>query len=406
MNNVTATSDAGAGSGPSDTEPRSYFTNLVIRWTFAADINATQAADAQFQSLESALESADGDIRDAMHLMMHQTGNTATSAASDLLASAQSGVEVDKQAKLLRTALSTYASAMDVVRSRYEELMSEAIMNRVMVSGDYRSCTLHVEYDESDPFAPYFESLKGKVQTIESLYKLAEKEFADALGKVNTNDLVQLANEGVDYTKSSLIPSSDNYFWTGIGPLSAWTELGGNSAHGARSWWHRAKYKEPKNFANLSPWKRFTAKGDLSNYTMYGKNVAGNTSRFAEKIAGAAGKASKVLGPAAAFADAGLTAYDSYRSDSINYPKMGEGEKIARAGVKGSLSAGGAFVGAKFGAEGGAAIGGCVGGPVGAVVGGFAGGLIGGFAGSKLGQSFGDWTNRNITKPFAKWWNS
>ena len=332
MNNVTATSDAGAGSGPAGAELGHK--SITLSWKFTANINATQAADAQFQSLESALESADGDIRDALHLMMHQTGNTATSAASDLLASAQSGVEVDKQAKLLRTALSTYASAMDVVRSRYEELMSEAIMNRVMVSGDYRSCTLHVEYDESDPFAPYFESLKGKVQTIESLYKLAEKEFADALGKVNTNDLVQLANEGVDYTKSSLIPSSDNYFWTGIGPLSAWTELGGNSAHGARSWWHRAKYKEPKNFAKLSPWKRFTAKGDLSNYTMYGKNVAGNTSRFAEKIAGAAGKASKVLGPAAAFADAGLTAYDSYRSDSINYPKMGEGEKIARAGVK------------------------------------------------------------------------
>lgn len=404
MNNVTATSDAGAASGSAGGELGHK--SITLSWKFTANINATQAADAQFQSLESALESADGDIRDALHLMMHQTGDTATSAASDLLASAQSGVEVDKQAKLLRTALSTYASAMDVVRSRYEGLMSEASMNRVTVSGDYRSCTLHVAYDESDPCAPYYESLEAKVQTIENRYKLAEKEFADALGKVNTNELVQLFNEGVDYTKSSLIPSSDDRLLTSIGPLSAWIDLGGNSAHGARSWWHRAKYKEPKNFAKLSPWKRFTAKGDLSNYTMYGKNVAGNTSRFAEKIAGAAGKASKVLGPAAAVADGGLTAYDSYQSDSINYPKMGEGEKIARAGVKGVSSAGLALAGAKFGAEGGAAIGACVGGPVGAVVGGFAGGLIGGFAGSKIGQASGDWINRNLTKPFAKWWNS
>lgn len=404
MNNVTATSDAGAASGSAGAELGHK--SITLSWKFTANINATQAADAQFQSLESALESADGDIRDALHLMMHQTGDTATSAASDLLASAQSGVEVDKQAKLLRTALSTYASAMDVVRSRYEGLMSEASMNRVTVSGDYRSCTLHVAYDESDPCAPYYESLEAKVQTIENRYKLAEKEFADALGKVNTNELVQLFNEGVDYTKSSLIPSSDDRLLTSIGPLSAWIDLGGNSAHGARSWWHRAKYKEPKNFAKLSPWKRFTAKGDLSNYTMYGKNVAGNTSRFAEKIAGAAGKASKVLGPAAAVADGGLTAYDSYQSDSINYPKMGEGEKIARAGVKGVSSAGLALAGAKFGAEGGAAIGACVGGPVGAVVGGFAGGLIGGFAGSKIGQASGDWINRNLTKPFAKWWNS
>lgn len=404
MNNVTATSDAGAASGSAGAELGHK--SITLSWKFTANINATQAADAQFQSLESALESADGDIRDALHLMMHQTGDTATSAASDLLASAQSGVEVDKQAKLLRTALSTYASAMDVVRSRYEGLMSEASMNRVTVSGDYRSCTLHVAYDESDPCAPYYESLEAKVQTIENRYKLAEKEFADALGKVNTNELVQLFNEGVDYTKSSLIPSSDDRLLTSIGPLSAWIDLGGNSAHGARSWWHRAKHKEPKNFAKLSPWKRFTAKGDLSNYTMYGKNVAGNTSRFAEKIAGAAGKASKVLGPAAAVADGGLTAYDSYQSDSINYPKMGEGEKITRAGVKGVSSAGLALAGAKFGAEGGAAIGACVGGPVGAVVGGFAGGLIGGFAGSKIGQASGDWINRNLTKPFAKWWNS
>lgn len=101
-----------------------------------------------------------------------------------------------------------------------------------------------------------------------------------------------------------------------------------------------------------------------------------------------------------------MSAYDSYQSDTINYPKMGEGEKITRAGVKGGLSAGGAFAGAAIGAKGGAALGACVGGPIGAAVGGFAGGLIGGFAGSKAGQATGDWINRHLTKPFVKWWNS
>ena len=54
MTRLTASSDAGVGAGPGDTEPRANITNLTIRWTFAADIKATQAADVQFQCLESA----------------------------------------------------------------------------------------------------------------------------------------------------------------------------------------------------------------------------------------------------------------------------------------------------------------------------------------------------------------
>ena len=74
MTRLTASSDAGVGAGPGDTEPRANITNLTIRWTFAADIKATQAADVQFQCLESALESADSDIRDALRLMKESDG--------------------------------------------------------------------------------------------------------------------------------------------------------------------------------------------------------------------------------------------------------------------------------------------------------------------------------------------
>ena len=314
--------------------------------------------------------------------------------------------KVDTQAKALRAALSTYASAMDLVRSRFEGFISEASTHGMTVRGDYRGCTLSYEDYPPQSHAQYFFDLKPRVDSARNLYKLAEKEFTDALGKVNTNELVQLFNEGVDHSKSSLVPSSDDYLWTSVGPVGTWIESAGNFVKGGRSWWHRAKYKNPKDFAKLSRWKRFTAKGDLSNYTMYGNRVAGNTSRLAGKVAGAAGKASKILGPAGAVVDGGLSAYDSYQSDTINYPKMGEGEKITRAGVKGGLSAGGAFAGAAIGAKGGAALGACVGGPIGAAVGGFAGGLIGGFAGSKAGQATGDWINRHLTKPFVKWWNS
>lgn len=406
MTRLTASSDAGVGADPGNAEPRANITNLTIRWTFAADIKATQAADIQFQCLESALESADSDIRDALHLMRNQTGDTAADANSSLLDLAMSCFKVDTQAKALRAALSTYASAMDLVRSRFEGFISEASTHGMTVRGDYRGCTLSYEDYPPQSHAQYFFDLKPRVDSARNLYKLAEKEFTDALGKINTNELVQLFNEGVDHSKSSLVPSSDDYLWTSVGPVGTWIESAGNFVKGGRSWWHRAKYKNPKDFAKLSRWKRFTAKGNLSNYTMYGNRVAGNTSRLAGKVAGAAGKASKILGPAGAVVDGGLSAYDSYQSDTINYPKMGEGEKITRAGVKGGLSAGGAFAGAAIGAKGGAALGACVGGPIGAAVGGFAGGLIGGFAGSKAGQATGDWINRHLTKPFVKWWNS
>ena len=406
MTRLTASSDAGVGADPGNAEPRANITNLTIRWTFAADIKATQAADGQFQCLESALESADSDIRDALHLMRNQTGDTAADANSSLLDLAMSCFKVDTQAKALRAALSAYASAMDLVRSRFEGFISEASTHGMTVRGDYRGCTLSYEDYPPQSHAQYFFDLKPRVDGARNLYKLAEKEFTDALGKVNTNELVQLFNEGVDHSKSSLVPSSDDYLWTSVGPVGTWIESAGNFVKGGRSWWHRAKYKNPKDFAKLSRWKRFTAKGDLSNYTMYGNRVAGNTSRLAGKVAGAAGKASKILGPGGAVVDGGLSAYDSYQSDTINYPKMGEGEKITRAGVKGGLSAGGAFAGAAIGAKGGAALGACVGGPIGAAVGGFAGGLIGGFAGSKAGQATGDWINRHLTKPFVKWWNS
>lgn len=166
MNNVTATSDAGAGSGPSDTEPRSYFTNLVIRWTFAADINATQAADAQFQSLESALESADGDIRDAMHLMDDQHGKTAIDATNSLQTLSETCADVSKDAKNLRTALSRYASAMSVVRSRYEGFISEASAHGMTVKGDYRNCSLSYEDRPPESHAQYF----FRPQTASRLY--------------------------------------------------------------------------------------------------------------------------------------------------------------------------------------------------------------------------------------------
>lgn len=93
-------------------------------------------------------------------------------------------------------------------------------------------------------------------------------------------------------------------------------------------------------------------------------------------------KASTVVG----FATTGVA---SWQADSKTYPAMGNGEKLARAGVRAGASTAGGWVGAKTGAATGAALGSFVG-PVGTAVGAVAGGVIGGVVGGKAGGWFGD----------------
>ena len=86
-----------------------------------------------------------------------------------------------------------------------------------------------------------------------------------------------------------------------------------------------------------------------------------------------------------AIAGGGLSALESYQSDTYHHPEMGEGTKIARAGIKGSLSAAGGWGGAVLGAKVGAAVGASLG-PLGIV----AGSIVGGVLGGGLGGSIGD----------------
>lgn len=99
-------------------------------------------------------------------------------------------------------------------------------------------------------------------------------------------------------------------------------------------------------------------------------------------------KIGKVAGPVGAVVDGGITAYDTYQTDTQQHPEWSEGHKAARAGTKGTL--------ASLGTWGGTAIGATVSGPlapVGTVIGGIVGGVIGGLIGHYAGESAGDWVN-------------
>ena len=145
-----------------------------------------------------------------------------------------------------------------------------------------------------------------------------------------------------------------------------------------------AKYQAPAGIKDASPWKQITERGNLKNWKIPGVDAVKGGSRTI-KAADALRTGGKLAGRACAVVDGVVSAYDSYQSDSYHHPEMGQGEKVARAGVTGALAAGGAYAGASAGAQLGAAIG-AFGGPVGILAGGVIGGVVGGFIGSKLGQ--------------------
>ena len=145
-----------------------------------------------------------------------------------------------------------------------------------------------------------------------------------------------------------------------------------------------ATYEAPPGLRDASLWKQVTERGNLKNWKVPSVNAVEGGSRVI-KAADALRIGGKVAGRACAVLDGVVSAYDSYQSDSYHHPEMGEGEKVARAGVTGALAAGGAYVGATYGAQLGAAIG-AFGGPVGILAGGIIGGVIGGLVGSKIGQ--------------------
>lgn len=108
---------------------------------------------------------------------------------------------------------------------------------------------------------------------------------------------------------------------------------------------------------------------------------------------------------ARAVVDGGITAYNTYQTDTEQHPEWSEGHKIARAGVKGTFTGLGTWGGAALGAKGGAAIGAAVSGPfapVGAVVGGILGGVIGGVAGHYFGEAVGDGINNQGVERIAE----
>ena len=149
----------------------------------------------------------------------------------------------------------------------------------------------------------------------------------------------------------------------------------------------------------------FLARGDLSKWKFRPPGAHGLEPTGTRVVAPIAGKIGKVAGVAGAVVDGGITAYDTYQTDTVQHPEWSEGHKVARAGVKGVTTGGATFVMGVAGAKVGAAVGAACSGPfapVGALVGGLVGGVIGGLAGHYGGEYFGDLINEQGTDRIAE----
>ena len=220
-------------------------------------------------------------------------------------------------------------------------------------------------------------------------YERAEYVFSLALDSLKVDAYEQWIEPVFNALKEQFILDEKHPIAKAIPYGVGLLDMSGQMAIGASMWHFDGLYEPPKGFF---------AKGNLSKWTFrpgrHGLEPMGTRS-----VSPIATKIGKVAGPIGAVVDGGITAYDTYQTDTEQHPEWSEEHKIARAGTKGTLAGLGTWGGAALGAKGGAAIGAAVSGPfapIGAVVGGVVGGVIGGVIGHYAGEKFGDGINSVI----------
>ena len=228
----------------------------------------------------------------------------------------------------------------------------------------------------------------------------ANYEFSTDLAKIDTSFVEQLLLDLVKRFKDKFIPPrGHNAAFNMPKYLQGLVSEGAKTVHGIYLYAEHASFSPGEQFKNAPKIGRFLLRGEFENWKpQRGRHAKITIETPLEPLprSGATGtaevavttstlpksvtlieKGAKIGGGAIAILGGGITAYESYQSDTYHHPEMGEGTKIARAGIKGSISAVGGWGGAFFGAKIGAAVGASLG-PLGIVAGSIIGGIIGG----------------------------
>lgn len=361
-------------------------------WDFPVKVDAILSLKDQCDKPIAALDEAIGDATTARGMVEHQRAalvNTVVEHLTNVISAAEHALSCFRS---LRSALEDYGGAVKPIRTEFRAIITDASGAGLTVSRAGTQVTISHPANIPGGLGAFFASLRARCEINQRKFAYAEKLFGDALA-------------GIDPTvwESTLLPVFNKFvetygFPTGLNAtarLPGWADTLRNTvADTLESGYLQAKgakYQAPAGLKDASPWKQITERGNLKNWKVPGVDAVKGGSRTI-KAADALRTGGKLAGRACAVLDGVVSAYDSYQSDSYHHPEMGQGEKVARAGVMGATSAAGGYGGAVFGAKVGAAIG-SFGGPVGILAGGVIGGIIGGLGGSKLGQTVGNIVN-------------
>lgn len=365
----------------------------------------------------SQLQTSAQDAHDARHLIESQVASCVPQAAEDLKKLENSALDTVELLELLRSVLSTYAWAARNVRDSFRSIKEDARKAGLTVSECGESAFIHLSESQRDSHSALFSSLSKRCPWTKNNLESANHEFATDLSKLDTSGVERVLWSLVTRFRDKFLPPQGYHAeWKMPKYLQGLVTDGIKTFHGAYLFNKNAVFSPNEDYVHLNSWRKFKERGKLSNWkptrglhahqARHGPKVpegakpglmARNSGEVTQaiRVDGEAPSVlknvsklesgAKLLGGGVAIAGGGLSALESYQSDTYHHPEMGEGTKIARAGIKGSLSAAGGWGGAVLGAKVGAAVGASLG-PLGIVAGSIVGGVLGGWLGGSIGD--------------------
>ena len=375
----------------------------------------------------SQLQTSAQDAHDARHLIESQVASCVPQAAEDLKKLENSALDTGELLELLRSVLSTYAWAARNVRDSFRSIKEDARKAGLTVSECGESAFIHLSESQRDSHSALFSSLSKRCSWTKNNLESANHEFATDLSKLDTSGVERVLWSLVTRFRDKFLPPQGYHAeWKMPKYLQGLVTDGIKTFHGAYLFNKNAVFSPNEDYVHLNSWRKFKERGKLSNWkptrglhahqARHGPKVpegakpglmARNSGEVTQaiRVDGEAPSVlknvsklesgAKLLGGGVAIAGGGLSALESYQSDTYHHPEMGTGTKITRAGIKGIATAGFGYAGATYGAQIGAALGAPLG-PLGIVAGGLIGGVLGGWIGSSVGDAGATYLNDKV----------
>ena len=359
---------------------------------FLIDVDALFAFETICEESIGALTRADGDVARASAIVSQQESLLVHRCNEDLLTTSQTYEEMAADLKALKLAVSDLAWSMRSVRGEYQGIAQAAAAGGLIVEGD----TVILPDEQDAALSKVFGELSVRAREQRLNYERAEYVFSLALDDLKIGTYEQWIKPVFDGLKEHFVLSEKHRLAIAVPYALGLLDFLGQSTVALTMQHFSGLYEAPEGFL---------ARGDLSKWKFRPPGAHGLEPTGTRVVAPIAGKIGKVAGVAGAVVDGGITAYDTYQTDTVQHPEWSEGHKVARAGVKGVTTGGATFIMGVGGAKIGAAVGAACSGPfapVGAVVGGLIGGVIGGLAGHYGGEYFGDLINEQGTDRIAE----